>query len=107
MKLSQYKYNLPEKVVYCTKCVVSNQRPRIVFDEDGICNACRFWERKDKTIDWNEREKELRDLCDRFRTLPRRADALRQDTRYRRCSQPPDGTGGTPRKPVRTGSGLG
>ena len=49
------EYNLPEKVVYCTKCVISNQRPRIVFDEDGVCNACRFWECKDKTIDWNEK----------------------------------------------------
>ena len=70
------EYNLPEKVVYCTKCVISNQRPRIVFDEDGICNACRFWERKDKTIDWNEREKELRDLCDRFRRNDGRHDVV-------------------------------
>ena len=70
------KYNLPEKVVYCTKCVISNQRPRIVFDEDGVCNACRFWECKDKTIDWNEREKELRDLCDRYRRNDGRHDVL-------------------------------
>ena len=26
-------YNLPEKVIHCSKCVVSNQRPRIIFDE--------------------------------------------------------------------------
>lgn len=24
-------YNLPEKVIHCSKCVVSNQRPRIIL----------------------------------------------------------------------------
>ena len=45
------KYNLNEKVEFCTKCVISNQRPRIVFDEQGVCNACRYWERKSQIID--------------------------------------------------------
>lgn len=61
------KYNLPEEVEYCTKCVISNQRPRIHFDSDGVCNACRYWERKNNLIDWGERERELEDLCDRYR----------------------------------------
>ena len=52
-------YQLPEKVVFCKKCVVSNQRPRIAFDKNGICNACNYAYKKHNLIDWNEREKEL------------------------------------------------
>lgn len=60
-------YNLPEKVRYCKRCTMSNQRPRITFDEEGVCSACRFAEKKQKVIDWSARDKELRELCDRFR----------------------------------------
>jgi len=62
------KYGLPEKVVYCTKCVVSNQRPRISFDEHGVCNACQFAYKKQHLIDWSDRERQLRDLLDRHRS---------------------------------------
>ena len=58
-------YNLPEKVIYCSKCVVSNQRPRITFDKDNVCSACRFAEYKNTKIDWDERERELKDLLDK------------------------------------------
>jgi len=61
------RYKLPDTVAYCKSCVISNQRPRIVFDEDGICNACRFWERKHQIIDWYKREDELEALCQRYR----------------------------------------
>ncbi len=60
-------YNLPEEVHFCKKCTISNQRPRITFDEDGVCSACNFSEHKKHEINWNEREKELQDLCDRHR----------------------------------------
>ena len=33
-------YNLPKEVKFCKECVVSNQRPRITFDKNGVCNAC-------------------------------------------------------------------
>lgn len=58
----------PKEIRYCTKCVVSNQRPRITFDEDGVCSACRYAEFKHKTIDWDAKEKELQELCDRHRS---------------------------------------
>ena len=61
------KYNLPLKVKFCTKCVISNQRPRIVFDEEGVCTACRYFEYK-KNIDWKERENELLKLLDKHRS---------------------------------------
>lgn len=75
-------YGLPSKVEYCKKCVISNQRPNsaieyshtensqkktIHFDENGICDACNFAERKRKEIDWQDRDKQLRDLCDKYR----------------------------------------
>jgi N-acetyl sugar amidotransferase len=75
-------YGLPKRVAYCKKCVISNQRPNsaveykhttetkkstIHFDENGICDACNFAERKRQGIDWIEREKMLRELCDKHR----------------------------------------
>ena len=63
----QKMYNLPLEVKFCKKCTVSNQRPRISFDENGVCSACNFAEYKRSKIDWDQREKELVDLCDRYR----------------------------------------
>ena len=60
------EYNLPAEVKFCKRCTISNQRPRITFDEKGVCSACNFSDYK-KTIDWGLREKELKDLCDRHR----------------------------------------
>jgi len=58
---------LPKEITFCKKCVISNQRPRIVFDEEGVCNACRFAELKEKGIDWKQREEELVAMLDRYR----------------------------------------
>ena len=59
-------YNLPSKVIFCKKCVVSNQRPRIVFDKNGVCNACNTQERN-KNIDWSERKKKLDKMLSKYR----------------------------------------
>lgn len=60
------KYNLPLDVKFCKRCVVSNQRPRIRLDEQNICSACRFAEKKAK-IDWSAREQKLIQLLDKHR----------------------------------------
>lgn len=75
-------YGLPSEVVFCRKCVISNQRPSstvefkhkadekkatIGFDEDGVCDACRYHEIKDARIDWKKREDQLVALLDKFR----------------------------------------
>ncbi len=57
----------PKEVKFCTRCVISNQRPRIVFDENGVCSACLYAERKKTGIDWLSREAELRALLDKHR----------------------------------------
>ncbi len=74
------KYGLPLKVEFCQSCTRSNQRPHSAFEhkqsskdrksyvplKDGICDACHFYRSKDK-INWAERERELKDLCDKHR----------------------------------------
>jgi len=75
-------YGLPQDVSYCKKCVISNQRPNsaveykhtkdtkkatINFDEHGVCDACNFTGHKSNNIDWTDREKQLRELCDKHR----------------------------------------
>jgi len=55
------------KIVYCKRCVLSNQRPRTMFNEDGICAPCLYSEYKKTMIDWDAREKELESLCDKHR----------------------------------------
>ena len=75
-------FGLPEKVLFCRKCVISNQRPSstvelahlatekkatIFFGSDGICDACRFHDEKTTNIDWEVREKQLIALCDKYR----------------------------------------
>lgn len=77
------KYGLPEHIVFCQRCVMSNQRPAsavefkhtahtqketINFDENGVCDACQYAEYKETNIDWLERERELVALCDRCRS---------------------------------------
>ena len=66
-KNTQERYNLPTEVKYCVKCTISNQRPRITFDKDGICSACNFAKFKQNEINWSEREKELMILLDKHR----------------------------------------
>ncbi len=80
-KSLETKYGLPEKVTFCKKCVISNQRPASAvefrhtkdskkitmnFDEKGVCDACRLAEKKE-SIDWKDRENQLLQLLDKYR----------------------------------------
>ena len=83
-------YGLPQEVNFCKKCVMSNQRPTSAvefkhtiksrkttmnLDDDGVCDACRTAEIKEK-IDWEEREKELLKLLDQYRSNDGSYDCL-------------------------------
>ena len=75
-------YGLPEKVVFCKRCVMSNQRPASIpefkhtpdrkgakylhMDEEGVCDACRFADVKER-IDWADRDEQLLRLLDKHR----------------------------------------
>ncbi len=49
-------YNLPKDVKFCTNCVASNQRPRVSFNKDNLCNACVTIEINQKLIGLIERK---------------------------------------------------
>lgn len=83
MKIEPHEvfYGLPPEVRFCSRCVMSNQRPAsavefrhtiqsrkttIAFDESGLCDACRVAEQKER-IDWKVREDELLQLLDQYR----------------------------------------
>jgi N-acetyl sugar amidotransferase len=51
---------------FCTKCVMPDTRPGITFDGEGVCQACRNYERR-RTIDWGQRQRELELLCSKHR----------------------------------------
>jgi N-acetyl sugar amidotransferase len=57
---------LPQDVRFCRRCVISNQRPAITFDADGVCSACRNADYKER-VDWKARERELERLLDKYR----------------------------------------
>ena len=74
-------YNLPKEVIFCKRCVMSNQRPTssiefkhtahhkhktLQIDKEGVCDACRVAEQKEQ-IDWDQREEQLRRLLDKYR----------------------------------------
>ncbi len=69
-------HNQPREVRFCRSCVMSNQRPRITFDEHGVCSACRFAQEKQHRIVWGDREEELRRLCDQYRRSDGRYDVI-------------------------------
>lgn len=53
-------------VIYCKTCLMPDTRPRIVFDDDGVCNACHTAAAKD-AIDWDARRAEFLEYVERFR----------------------------------------
>ena len=66
MDVKKY-YNLPDEVKFCKTCGVTNQRPRLKFNEEGNCNVCRYNKLKHAEIDWNDREEKLKRLLDKYR----------------------------------------
>lgn len=81
-EILEAKYGLPNDVKFCKRCVMSNQRPAseiefkhnintkkktLNFDEEGICDACRNADQKEK-IDWEIREQQLIQLLDKYRS---------------------------------------
>lgn len=56
---------LPATVEYCSRCVMSNQRPRVTF-EGGVCSACRYKESQ-AARGWSGRKREFDALLDRHR----------------------------------------
>jgi N-acetyl sugar amidotransferase len=51
------------ELTYCTKCLNPHTRPRITFNDEGVCNACLTQERK-KLMNWDGRWEMLQELCE-------------------------------------------
>ncbi len=54
---------------FCKRCVFPDTKPDLTFNEQGICSACQFAEKKNKNIDWTTRRNELNQIAARYRNL--------------------------------------
>lgn len=85
------KFSLPQDVQFCTECVMSNQKPNSCFEfehtidtpkktmhiqEDGVCDACHANHNKAGKIDWEDREAQLMELCNKHRKTDGSYDCL-------------------------------
>lgn len=84
-------YQLPSKVIFCKRCVASNQIPRSIpeflhtrdrkgakylnIHKDGICDTCKVHENR-KKINWKDREKSLLKLLKKHRSNTNQYDCL-------------------------------
>lgn len=48
-------------IFWCSNCLNASTRPRIDFDEQGWCNACR-WAVEKTSFNWRDRGSQLKDL---------------------------------------------
>ena len=84
------KYGLPLEIKYCKKCTRSNQRPAVTQEylqtekkkkqfveiEKDICGGCEFNYLKHNKINWKDREKQLEELCNKYRKSDGSFDVL-------------------------------
>jgi N-acetyl sugar amidotransferase len=77
-------------IKFCKRCVISTLRPTSTIEAkhtrgekkpttqftDGICDACRWADLKENSIDWGQRENELTELCDRYRKVNGEYDVI-------------------------------
>ena len=47
---------------YCSRCVSPETRPAINFDDNGVCNFCRYFDSLDR-VDWAERKKQFLEIA--------------------------------------------
>jgi N-acetyl sugar amidotransferase len=57
----------PKSIRYCTRCVMPETRPDILFDDAGVCSACRHFESRPH-VDWAARRAELVEVLEEFRS---------------------------------------
>ena len=75
-------FGLPEKVIHCKNCLMTNQKPFSVNEskntpkqkklgmtihKNGLWSACDYSLKKDKEIDWDNREKLLINMLEKYR----------------------------------------
>lgn len=64
-----------ETLKWCSNCLAMSTRPRITFNERGWCNAC-VWMQEKKSLNWDNRHKELEQLLCKHRRKDGRFDVI-------------------------------
>lgn len=54
---------------YCKKCVLPEIAVNVIFDDEGVCSACRVAEEMDSLDEgfWMDRERKFRELCKSYK----------------------------------------
>lgn len=52
---------------YCSRCVMPDTKPDLILDNEGVCNACRSFEKR-KEIDWDLRKKEFFEVINKYKS---------------------------------------
>lgn len=52
---------------YCTRCVMPDTKPDLHMDADGVCSACRYYEKRQQ-VNWDARRTELEGVVSRYRS---------------------------------------
>lgn len=58
---------MTKHIRYCEHCLMPETKPDLFIDDQGVCSACRYYERRGE-IDWQSRRKELERILDRYRS---------------------------------------
>ena len=61
-------------IKFCKRCIMPDTRPRIVFDHNGVCNACLHSDKKNK-INWANREEEFFNLIEDIKNHSKKTNA--------------------------------
>lgn len=59
----------------CKKCLMANTKPGLILDDQGICQACRHYEKRANT-DYKHRYEELRSLTGKYKRTDGYYDCL-------------------------------
>jgi predicted PP-loop superfamily ATPase len=52
----------------CKECLMLSTRPRLTFNDDGVCSACQWAKEKRTDVDWGQRQRELENYCNSYRS---------------------------------------
>ncbi|MBI5482353.1 MAG: N-acetyl sugar amidotransferase [Deltaproteobacteria bacterium] len=58
---------MARSIRYCRRCVMPETKPDLQIDEEGVCSACRYYERRQE-IDWDQRRREFQEIVERYRS---------------------------------------
>ena len=84
-------FGLPEKVIHCQNCLMTNQKPFSINEtknkagsnktglqihENGLCTACNYTKSKNTSIDWKQREKQLIEMLNKHKKPAGKYDCI-------------------------------